>query len=492
MPVRDRNPAELNPAFDLSPFFVEWLAAGRPENQLPISSVCNCHCLFCSNDMNPFQIVAGRFRDLEDIKLQLSAMKPGGHPIRLSDSLPGRISEGEALVHPRLLEILDAVRRKYFYSPICFTTNGSMLDEAFLKKLAAYRPVEITLATHTLQPALWAKIFRKSEKHAHTAIAAARVLRGFGMDLAGAMVPMPRLCGWDDIDRTFEHFASAGAKSMILWWPGHSLRTPESIVREQACELSEFQEFVERMRDRFHLPMEILPDMVSPLPVPVKTIVARTLRGNPKTLGGPYRRVVWLSSRAAFARLQPLVDQAAAGAVNRHHVVAADNLTYRGNIMAAGLLMVEDFIQAGRLALEQWPDTELFLVPALPFDRFRRDLTGAPAYRIAESLGRPVWLVMDRGEVDTLLSFVMTETRKAPEAELQRVMKAHDASRLPDDRLVSDEPSMRRFELLDSARAVCMDSWLLKDRCRTLNRWTRLIKADLGWRVESVEEGAPD
>jgi hypothetical protein len=143
-----------NDAFDLGPFILEWFAGNKPSNQLPISAVCNCHCLFCSNNLNPFPVVTGLFRDVEDIKLQLCSMAANDDPIRLSESPPGRISEGEALLHPGLFEILDLVRRKFFYNTLCFTTNACLLDEAFLKKLAAFRPIEINVSMHSTRPKL--------------------------------------------------------------------------------------------------------------------------------------------------------------------------------------------------------------------------------------------------------------------------------------------------------------------------------------------------
>jgi hypothetical protein len=63
-------------------FFREWLAGNRADNQLAISAVCNSHCIFCSNHLNPFPITKGVFRDIEDIKLQLSVMKSHADPIR--------------------------------------------------------------------------------------------------------------------------------------------------------------------------------------------------------------------------------------------------------------------------------------------------------------------------------------------------------------------------------------------------------------------------
>ena len=391
-----------NTAFDLGPFVLEWFAGNRPANQLPISAVCNCHCLFCSNHLNPFPVVGGIFRDLEDIKLQLCSMAANDDPIRLSDSLPGRISEGEALLHPRLFEILGLVRRKFFYNTLCFTTNGSMLDVAFLKKLAAFRPVEINISLHSTIPELWAKIFSKKEEAARTAIAALPALKRYGMELSGTIVPLPRICGWDGLERTYEYLVSNGASRVILYWPGYTVRTPEALVKALACPIEEFTSFAGRMKNRFNIPVDPFPDMAAPLHIAVETIMAKTFKGNPKSLGGAYRRVIWLSSRAAFSRLERMVMEHTAAAPNQHHVVPTDNFTYRGNIIVAGLLMAEDFIRAGLSALEKWPDADLFLVPSNPFDALLRDLVGTSAYRISERLGRPVWLAQSDGVIDSL------------------------------------------------------------------------------------------
>lgn len=486
------QPAGLrNDAFTLSPFMLEWFAGNRPANQLPISAVCNAHCLFCSNNLNPFSVAGGFFRDMEDIKLQICAMRANDDPIRLSDSLPGRIAEGEAFLHPRFFEILDLVRRRFIYNTLCFTTNASMLDAAFLKKLATYRPIEITVSMHSTQPELWARIFGKKDKDALTALIALPLITEYGMELVGTIVPLPRLCGWIDLERTYEHFVNQGAKRMILFWPGYTVRTPESVVRELACPLEEFTAFAQRMKERFSTPVNPLPDMAALLNVPVATIISKTHRGNPKTQSTAYQHVVWLASRAAFDQLKAQVAEKATSAANRHDVAVVDNLTYQGNVIVAGLLMVDDFVQAGRAALNRWPDTDLFLVPSAGFDGLQRDLNGTPAYKMAESLGRPVWLVQKDGVVDTQLSFMVVGRSKPFDIGLQKVMDAYNASRdSMSGKRLETTPASQQFATLDADQALCLETWPLKDGQGYLNRWTRLVKKESIWRIESVEEGA--
>jgi hypothetical protein len=230
--------------------------------------------------------------------------------------------------------------------------------------------------------------------------------------------------------------------------------------------------------------------MAAPLNVSVETIVSKTLKGNPKTQGGAYRHVVWLASRAAFDRLEPLVAEKAASSPSRHEVAAADNLTYRGNIMVAGLLMVDDLIHAGRAALERWPDTDLFLVPSAGFDSLQRDLKGTPAYRMAESLGRPVWLVQSDGAVDAQLSFRVVSRRKPSDTGLKKAMDVHNAAQAGGSRrTLAATPASQRFETLDADHAICIETWPLRDGQGTLHRWTRLVRRESNWLVESAEEG---
>jgi len=513
-----------NKAFTLSPFMSEWLAGGQPSNQLPISAVCNSHCLFCSNHLNPFPVAGGFFREIEDVKLQLCAMSANDDPIRMSDSLPGRISEGEALLHPQLFEILELVRRKFFYNTLCFTTNASMLDSVFLKKLSAYRPIEINVSLHSLEPPLWARIFGQDTKRAEIAISSLPLIRSHKIDLIGTIVPLPKICGWDSLERTYAHFVALGASSMILYWPGHTKRTQPEIVADLECSLAEFTDFAERMKTTYSVPLIPHPDMVSPLRVGVEAIVAKTLKGNPKNGGSAYRKVVWLSSVAAFCRLESLVKEKTRLVLNIHQVEPVENGTYGGNIMAAGLLMVEDFVRAGKRALEQWPDVELFLVPREPFDSLLRDLQGTPAYKIADDLGRPVWLVDPHGGIDPLVSPRLVTRRGTTNAVLERVMERFNRARSKDEEIeagldlvasfpietsggVLDRaalresiragrdltegvfPSVQRLEILDADHALCIEVWPLKNSARWLNRWTRMVRRQSGWLIESIFEG---
>jgi len=519
------KPTIDNNALRITPFLAEWLAGGRPQNQLPISAVCNSHCLFCSNNLNPFPIYGGMFRETEDIKAQLSAMNANDDPIRMSDSLPGRISEGEALLHPRLFEILDLVRRKFFYNTLCFTTNGSMLDEDFLKKLAGFRPIEITLSMHSTNPELWSKIFGKSEDVARIAIASPPLIRKYRIYLKGTIVPLPRICGWDDIEQTYSYFVSQGAKGMILYQPGYTVQTPQERIADIECPMEEFVDFAQRMKEKYNVPLSPLPDFDAASNVAVETIIANTLKGNLKTKGGPYMRVIWLVSEAAYPVLEHLVAEKAVSAPNTHHVVAVKNYTYGGNIISAGLLMVDDLVSAGKAALIQFPDNSLFLVPSNPFDGLLRDLKGGYAFRISEELGVPVGVVHANGIIDMLLSLRLTKRRTLPNIILKETMDRFNIACSDDEKIetvldmiasfpvhvptgmlnrdqikdyifarrcetTSSTPQTQHFESLDENNVLCLERWTRVGNGNQLNRWTYLIRKESRWFIKSIAEGS--
>ncbi|MBI3986863.1 MAG: radical SAM protein [Lentisphaerae bacterium] len=506
-----------------STFLLEWLAGNRPPNQLPISALCNCRCLFCSNDQNPFPIARNVFRPLGDIKHQLSLMSPSFEdPIRMSDSLPGRISEGEAFLHPHFFTILDLIRTKFLKNTLCFTTNASMLDEPFIRRLAAYRPMEINISMHSTQPRLWARIFRKPERDALTALQAPSLLRQYGMHLIGTIVPLPALCGWKDIEVTYEKLVRHGARSMILYQPGYTRLTPRKRITELRCPLPDFFSFVRRMKTRRPVPLDSYPDMESALDVNIPTIMEHTRHGNRKNNGETFQHVLWLASEAAAPQLAAPIRRHARTSGNRHTLIPVPNRTYGGNIICSGLLLVDDFMAAARNALRHHPDADLLLLPVAPFDSLLCDLRGSPACTVPEALRICTWVVSNNGSFNPLLSsgFIpgahprLTHVRRTME-QFHRVGRDGPADgttltlvdafpmKVDDKRLSRtafrrhmqaqrrrvSSATIHAVEFLDDTHALCMETCRLAGRERHCNRWTFLVRRPSGWKITALHHG---
>jgi len=315
---------------------------------------------------------------------------------------------------------------------------------------------------------------------------------------------------------------------MIIYWPGWTLRTPPEIVRDLEWPAEEAMDFAERMRARHKVPLNNFPDLRSPLRLPVTSILKNTLKGNLMAMCGPFRSVLWLVSEAAAGRLEELVAARAQAlsVPNVHRVAAVKNRSYGGNIICAGLLMVEDFVAAGREALGRWPDTDLVLVPKLPFDNLYQDLMEAPALRIADELKKTVWVVHDDGTYNPLLSKPYFAKGDDPFLELNKVMKEFNAAFEDESKLdaalglidawplatsrgelgrdefrallVGDrealpkeaQPLNQIFYLLDKTQAQCIETWPTTEESVCFRRWTFFVRRDGAWRIRSIILGA--
>jgi len=354
---------------------------------------------------------------------------------------------------------------------------------------------------------------------------ALELIRKYHMELKGTIVPLPVICGWEDIEKTYGTFMEHGATSMIMYWPGYTVCSEPGVVKEVTCPLEEFTGFAERMRAKYNVPLLAFPEMKATLILPVKRVMALTLRGNGKTLGGPFRKVLWLTSEAAFSRIQVSVAMHAPSFPNEHRVVPVPNRTYGGNIMVAGLLMADDFITAGKKALEGWAGAELVLVPRTPFDWLSRDLQRRPAHDIRDALGVPVWLVNDMGAVDPLLDRLFFRETPSGFTPLQDAMNRYntvfqdanavDASLDLVDayplrtswgdlaredlkaRLMMERqkmpplgrPLFQGFEILGASRGLCIERWPTQDEVITYRKWTFLVKREAGWKVQEIVQG---
>jgi hypothetical protein len=523
LPSMNRRDNRLSPQTGETPFFQEWLAAGRPPEQLSISAVCNARCLFCSNRMNPFPIMQNMFRGIEDVKLQLSLSSANyDGAIYMSDSLPGRISEGEAFLHPQLFEILALVREKYLRNRLHFTTNASLLDELFMRKLAPFRPIEINVSLHSTLPKLWAHIFSSTQKRAHIAFRSLRLVKKHHVDCTGTIVPLPRICGWQDIEKTFAFLMGEGAKSIMLWWPGFPEKTPAGLKKEIECPWDEFEAFVKRMQQTFPgFPIVVQPNLLEPRRLPVRRIMNFTLQGNLKTFGGAFHQVLWLVSEAAYPEISAMVAQFAKDVPNEHHVFPVKNRSYGGNIRVSGLLMVSDFVDAGKEALQRWPTADLVLIPKMAFDAFFRDLQKTPAFKIPEILGRTTWLVFEEGSFISLKGRGFVKPDNDPQKAFEKILKFIDESVQADkfdavSALVASFPiptsagllkkkelrnflkqtksrfasgagfEKRAFEKLDDDRVVCMEDWPTADPSNTLSRWSFFRRIGKDWKLEMI------
>jgi len=374
--------------FTLTKYMYETVAGGY-NNQLPISSVCNARCIFCSNNMNPFPIYREGFRPLEDIKKGMALLNPTPNTeIRLGDSLPGRISEGEALLHPDILKVLKIIRDKFPINLIQISTNGAVLTKSFIEELIPYKPLKFTISYHSDNPKYWRKIFNLGEDKYKIARNSFLHLWKERFVIVGAIVPLPHLVGYDDIENTIKTIGCF-TKEVIVFAPGYSflvLRALKKNMRVDYCQLSRF---LIKMRKKYKMDLYFSTDPLMPLPFFPYEVMKHSFEAK-------FRNVLWLLSEAAYGKARKILEGWNNFVPNEHHAFMVKNNTYRGNIICSGLLMVQDYRKAIKKALAGFKKRRvnigLIILPMNSFNRYGDDLRGENYSKLSEEFKIPIWL----------------------------------------------------------------------------------------------------
>jgi len=372
----------------LSEFMYETVAIGAA-NQLPVSSVCNAKCLFCSNRMNPFPIRRIGFRAMDDVRKGIALLSADGRAeIRIGDSLPGRISEGEALLHPEILTILKWIRNKAPGRTIQVNTNGILLTQDFIGKLVDYKPMKFTISYHSDNKENWCRIFNLREEHYRIARNAFFQLRMKEFMVEAALVPLPRLVGYEDLENTLKALRCYTNK-IIVYPPGFSRIADDGLVDILDTDYRELSSFFSGMRRKYHLDIDLHAD-------PFKPIDFNPFQFMQRSFHRKFKHVLWMFSEAAYGRAKKILEAHLPFVPNDHYGVKVKNRTYGGNIVAAGLLMVDDFERALKGALRKFQRRnvriDLIVLPQVAFDRYGDDLTGRSHAELSEKYGLPVWL----------------------------------------------------------------------------------------------------
>ena len=348
-------------------------------NVLPISSVCNGACLFCSNKMNPFYIHKCGFRPMREVYEFLQSNAQYINPtaeIRLSDVLPGRLSEGEATLHPFFFNICKAVRDRLPNNPLHITTNGSKLTEEFIDKMSEFLPFHVMVSYHSHNIDHWTNIFKLEEKDFNIATNSFVKMREAGIHVESTVVALPNLVGYNDIEQTLK-FLDNNSDYIQIWKPGYSKLADDSLVEMLYVDDDEFVAFLRRMYKANKTFTHSDADPSIPLKLDVHSIMHDTLA---------YKNVSWLTSSLCYDRLCKLVEDCSILFSNNHKVVEVENITYGGNVSCTGLLMVSDL----QRAISNSPPADLYIIPNTMLDRGGRDLTEVHCSTL-NTYNNPIW-----------------------------------------------------------------------------------------------------
>ncbi len=326
------------PLRTFSDYFLENASIGLQTNQLQITSACNARCIFCSNEQNSFPIERNNFRDLEEIEKIIYSMDPKDkRPIHLNESLPGRISEGEALIHPRFFDILKAIRGKS-QNVVGISTNGSLLDRDFVKELSKFNPIKIRVSYPSNNEKYWQETFRLQGKAYENATNSFELMTEYKIQPEASMVPMPSWVGYSDLDLTIRFLKEQGIQDLLIYAPGYTIYTKSEVTDKLRHSEEELSHFLDEKRKQYNLIIRWSLDPFLDLALDWSRLAAITSDLYRKKV----KKVVWLTSIAAEERFRAGLPGVTRETPMDHKIIAVENKTYGGNIKCSGLWMLDD------------------------------------------------------------------------------------------------------------------------------------------------------
>ncbi|MGB9791559.1 MAG: DUF512 domain-containing protein [Thermacetogeniaceae bacterium] len=190
----------------------------REGNILPITSVCNLRCIFCSNCQNPCGVETFALPHLPlSLVRRLIPLLDPRRKIIIGEAA-SRINEGEPFAHPDFWAILSMIRGFYPNAVIQITTNGTLLNRASVKRLYEMRPVELNISLNSAtRSGRWLLM---GDSHVEKVLEGVELVAEAGIAYNGSIVAMPHIVGWQDLYATCRFLQEHGAATIRLFLPG--------------------------------------------------------------------------------------------------------------------------------------------------------------------------------------------------------------------------------------------------------------------------------
>ncbi|MFW6034994.1 MAG: DUF512 domain-containing protein [Halothermotrichaceae bacterium] len=229
----------------------------QDKNILPITSVCNMNCQFCSHLFNPPEVEVFSFGHLKIglIKELLDYVSPDT-PIVIGESAT-KIIEGDPFTHPQFIQILKIIRSRFPEKIIKITTNGSYLTEEIISFLEKIEPVRLNISLNCASPE--ERVFLMGDKKSEIVFAGLKLLDESSIIFSGSLVAVPHLIGWDSIEQTIKLLADYHPDSIRVFMPGFSKYASEKLKFDIVDMYSRLKKLTSRLNTELSLPIILEP-----------------------------------------------------------------------------------------------------------------------------------------------------------------------------------------------------------------------------------------
>lgn len=237
-------------------------------NILPVISLCNTSCVFCSHRQNPKEVEVYKLDKLElcDFEEIIEFLSPN-RKIIIGESAT-RIIEGEPLLHKNFIEIVERVKNKFKYSHIQITTNGILLNEKLVDRLSELGGIELNVSVNCIQDDKRRAILGLKEpdniKEKLT------LLKG-RINYSASAVFDPNFMSYDDIEEMAEFLNKNGASSIRLFLPGYTYLTGRHL--ELDALYNDVRIYIKKLKAKNSIPIIIEPSYIFDLKARIEGVV---------------------------------------------------------------------------------------------------------------------------------------------------------------------------------------------------------------------------
>lgn len=246
---------------------------------LPVSSVCNMACQFCSHRNNPPGLDVYRLGHLDlSLMKELLEYLPADGPLIIGESAT-RIIEGDPLAHPQFLKIIEMIRGFFPEKEIKITTHGSFLNPEVLKMLQENMPVELNISLNCSSPE--ERAFLMADKKPEQVFSALEILAVSPIKFNGSIVAVPHLLGWQSLDKTISLLDEYNAETIRVFMPGFTRFSEEKMKFEVDTMYKRLASFIDKY-DECRTPVLLEPPQLNNFDCVIKGIIRNSPAG--KTL----------------------------------------------------------------------------------------------------------------------------------------------------------------------------------------------------------------
>jgi hypothetical protein len=240
----------------------KWLAPGGGAADILAHAAtrCNLKCRFCYNQGAPPAFrpkVRETGEELREILTRIHHYVPES---RLN-LFPSAGSPCESLAHPRIRDILGALRLKT-KEPLRIPTNGSSLTPEMIRVLAGYKPVFVDISLNSASPSR--RRWLMNDPRPHVALESPGRLKGARIPYSVVMVPWPFPSVeimLEDLKHTVA-FAEAQDPAFVqVSLPGYSRFFSKEVLFDREQVWRAIQEAVQGLRNKTRCPVIVRPGL---------------------------------------------------------------------------------------------------------------------------------------------------------------------------------------------------------------------------------------